>query len=216
MKRLADPRGILALDPNSYGHAFVYFLEGEVLDWGVSRLDLAELLAACPADVVVIEDWKAPGSLRRARICRVLRDVARYARARGIEVVTVERMAVRQSWIARGRTTKHLVANAIADAFPVLEILVPRFRKPYRSEQTRADIFDAASLAIHAYGTTDEEATSLAAREAPTCVRSAGFLIPPIHGKSVDGTALMPSRQVRQRDLRSGCSLAIPYERKET
>ena len=43
------------------------------------------------------------------------------------------------------------MAAAIAALFPELEPIVPRKRKVYRSEEARAEIFDAISLALRAF-----------------------------------------------------------------
>jgi hypothetical protein len=58
-------------------------------------------------------------------------------------------------------TRKHAVAKGIAEDFPVLEPLVPRPRKFYMDEEARVQVFDAASLVLHAFGTVASD--SLAA-----------------------------------------------------
>jgi hypothetical protein len=55
-----------------------------------------------------------------------------------------------RAWRERGVTNKHGVAKAIAGMFSEIEPLVPREKKPFQSLETRADIFDALSLAVHA------------------------------------------------------------------
>jgi hypothetical protein len=57
-------------------------------------------------------------------------------------------------------TRKHAVAQAIATAFPALEPLVPRPRKSYMDEVAGVQIFDAASLVLHAFGTTSDESAA--------------------------------------------------------
>ena len=69
---------------------------------------------------------------------------------RGIAVICVGRYDVRRAWAERGARAKHAVAAEIARLFPEIDHLVPRFRKPYESQEVRADIFDAISLVLHA------------------------------------------------------------------
>lgn len=156
MTGLPDSRAILGIDPTPRGLAFAFFEGGEVRDWGTRscRNGLAALdriLTLCPAEVVVMEDATAEDSQRRPRPKRLLRDLERSATRRRVEVVKVARQAVRQAWIAEGRSTKHAVAVAIAERFPVLEMVLPRPRKVYRSEEARTEIFDAASLVLHVF-----------------------------------------------------------------
>ena len=157
MTRIADQRSIVGIDPTSRGVAFAFFESGEFLDWGTRRNDgnelrlLDRLLDTFKADVLVLEDGDALRSERRPRIRRLLRLMAEHARSRGIVVVTMSRHGVREEWANRGMTTKHTVSVAIGGMFPEIEMLVPRKRKVYWSEEARAEIFDAISLVLHAF-----------------------------------------------------------------
>jgi hypothetical protein len=154
MKRLADHRSIIAIDPNSRGLAFTWFEGGVLLDWGTRRAAgdevvlLGQLIDRYKVDVVVLEDAEAQRSERRPRIRRLLRLLADHARERGVAVLAVRRYEVRREWRERGLTNKHSVSKAIAAMFPEIEPLVPREKKPYRSFETRGDIFDALSLVL--------------------------------------------------------------------
>jgi hypothetical protein len=156
MTRIADQRSIVGVDPGSRGLAFVFFERGTLLDWGTRRRDgdelalLDQLLDRCNAEVLVLEDPDAPRCERRPRVKRLLKLMARHASERGVVVHFVGRYEVRRAWTARGMDTKHAVAASIAAVFPEIEPLVPRQRKVYRSEEARADIFDAVSLVLHA------------------------------------------------------------------
>jgi hypothetical protein len=167
MRGLADPRAILGIDPTKRGLAFVFFEGGRLLDWGSSRgagneiAAFEAILNLCPADVIVLEDPDADGSERRPRMRKLLHRLTRAAEARGFQVTKVSRLDVRRGWSARGVTRKHAVAKAIAEDFPVLEPLVPRPRKSYMDEEARVQVFDAASLVLHAFGTVASD--SLAA-----------------------------------------------------
>lgn len=161
MKRLIDPRAILAIDPTKRGLAFVFFENGRLIDWGIRHAgneiaNLEAILKLCPADVVVLEDGSAERSERRPQMRKVLSRLTRAAERRGLEVVWVSRFAVRREWRKRGVTRKHAVAKAIAEEFPALEVFVPRPRiKAYMDEEARVHVFDAASLVLHAFGTVE-------------------------------------------------------------
>jgi len=156
MTRIADHRSILALDPSSRGLAFVFFEDGDLLDWGTRRNDgnelalLGRLLSHYKADILLLEDPDAPRCERRPRMRRLLRLMALKARERGVAVLVLSRYEVRREWAGRGMTRKHAVAAEIGSMFPEIEPFIPRKRKTYRSEDARADIFDAASLVLHA------------------------------------------------------------------
>jgi hypothetical protein len=168
MKSVADPRAILGIDPTKRGLAFAFFENGQLIDWGMRGAagneiaSFEAILDLCPSDVIVLEDPDAEGSERRPQMRKSLLRLARAAAARGLLVVRVSRFEVRQGWRVRGVTRKHAVAKAIAEDFPALEVFVPRPRiKPYMDEEARVQVFDAASLVLHAFGTV--EGDSLAA-----------------------------------------------------
>lgn len=154
---LSDTRSIVAVDPTTRGLAFVFFEGGRLMDWGErsARDDrdalhvVDDLVEDCAANVLVLEDAGADGCRRRARMRRMLRAIARYARRRGFRVREVARLDVRKAWAARGVTNKEATASAIASAFAELEPLVPLKRRTGGSEDPRGNIFDAASLAIY-------------------------------------------------------------------
>jgi hypothetical protein len=163
MKNLIDPRAILGIDPTKRGLAFVYFEDGRLIDWGIRHsgnevANFEAILKLCPADVIVLEDGSAERSERRPQMQKALSRIMRTAERRGLEVVPVSRFAVRRAWRVRGVTRKHAVAKAIAEDFPALEVFVPPPRiKAYMDEDARVQIFDAASLVIHVFGTVERD-----------------------------------------------------------
>jgi hypothetical protein len=156
--RLADRRAILAIDPTPRGLAFVFFLDGEVADWGTRRVPdddlgaLERILTLCPADVLVIEDGEAEHCLRRPRVKRLLLAIEAHAKAEGLEMQKVSAHDALQAWKLRGCANKSEMAAAIAREFAPLDMLAPRLRGKYRSEDARISIFDAASFATHVFG----------------------------------------------------------------
>ncbi|HEY2091297.1 MAG TPA: hypothetical protein VGJ81_05380 [Thermoanaerobaculia bacterium] len=160
MMALRDKRSILGVDPTPRGLAFVSFEEGEVRDWGTRLFhdpddatpDLDVLLDLCGTDVLVLEDPQAPGSIRRARMRVLLLQLAAHAHRCGVEVILVPREAVAEAWRMKAAPHKYAIAREIGTYFEELEPLVPKTRKHYDAEPSRIHLFDAASLAVHAFG----------------------------------------------------------------
>lgn len=157
MTSVVGDQTIIAIDPNSRGVAFVVFEGGTLLDWGTGgeggkeEALLDRLFARYNPDVLVIEDLHAPRCARRPRMHLLVQTIVQRAETRGTAIVAVGRHEVRRAWSVRGRRNKYAVASEIAAMFPEVEPLVPRPRKVYRSEAVRMDIFDAMSLALHAF-----------------------------------------------------------------
>jgi len=168
MMALGDRRCILGIDPTPRGLAFVSFEDGGVQDWGtrmagsmeemVKALDV--LTGRCAAEVLVLEDERAPECRRRMRMRVALRRLAAHARKGGLEVVAVPREAVTSAWRVRGARTKYAIAREIGNGFDELEPLVPEPRLHQDIEPAGIQLFDAASLVLQAFGV--EEATSAA------------------------------------------------------
>src|SRR6185436_9088127 len=160
MTRIVDDRSILSIDPTSRGLAFAFFEGGELQDWGtrtgngITTVLLDRLCDKLKVDVLVLENPDAARSQRRPRMRQLLRYLRQHANSRGLAVVSESRFDVRHEWASRGMATKHGVAVAIAALFPELEPIVPRKRKIYRSEEARAEIFDAVSLVLRAFPPT--------------------------------------------------------------
>lgn len=148
---------VVAIDPTPRGIAFVFFENGQAMDWGErtrgpgDELQIVDsLVDGCAADVLVLEDPDAEGSRRRPRMRLLLRTIAKHARRREVRVFGVAREDVRRVWLAHGATNKETVASMIALRYPELSSVVPPRRRAGANEDPRVNIFDAASLAIHA------------------------------------------------------------------
>lgn len=146
---------VVAIDPTPRGIAFVFFENGEAMDWGErtrgsgNELEIVDgLIEGCAADVLVLEAPDAEGSRRRPRIRLLLGAIAKHARRRGVKVYTVGRDEVRRVWIARGAANKEQIAAMIAAGYPELSSVVPPPRRAGANEDPRVNIFDAASLVL--------------------------------------------------------------------
>lgn len=148
---------VVAIDPTTRGFAYAV-LEGpeNLIDWGLvhvlvrtdanvlSRVE--QILDRCVPDLLVVEDGR--GTKRRERAQRLIKSIENLAKRRTLPVVHVSRSRVRQ--VLSPASTKQEVAEAIARTFPELAPRLPRFRKPWMSEDERMNIFDAVSLALAA------------------------------------------------------------------
>ena len=74
-------------------------------------------------------------------------DISKLASKRKIKVRRFSRVKVKQAFSESGASNKYEIAVAIAGRFPELAPRLPRFRKPWMSEDYRMSIFDAVALA---------------------------------------------------------------------
>jgi hypothetical protein len=172
MLKLPEHRSIVAIDPTSRGLAFAFFEGGELLDFGHHEAKLEEkeqvalfdwIIANCAADIVVLEDPDAPGSLRRGRVRNLLAALATHARRRDLLVYQIGAEEVRQAWKRRGSLAKTSRAAALAELFPDLEAIVPPPRRAWESETERVHIFDAVALVLYVFRPPTSSADDLAA-----------------------------------------------------
>jgi Holliday junction resolvasome RuvABC endonuclease subunit len=150
---------VLAIDPTSRGFGFAV-LEGprKLIDWGVKQLrkektarsilQSKELMARYCPDVVVVEDWQGRGSRRCLRIGNLIRAIRTMAERRRISTRCFSRFRVRQAFASWHAWTKYQIAIAIARQLPELKSRLPRYRKPWMSEDERMAIFDAVAFAL--------------------------------------------------------------------
>jgi Holliday junction resolvasome RuvABC endonuclease subunit len=150
---------VLAIDPSTRGFGFAV-LEGldQLIDWGVKEtkknknaksLELIEdLIDRYLPRVIVVEDYTGKGSRRSRRIQLLINDISKLAAQKKIRVRSFSRLKVKQGFSETGASNKHEIATAIANRFPELAPRLPRFRKPWMSEDYRMSIFDAVALAL--------------------------------------------------------------------
>jgi hypothetical protein len=149
----------MAVYLNSRGLAFVVF-EGELapLDWSVVEArgsDRRETLLArvetlfkkLRPNVLVLENMSDPEG-RPPRIRRLNEAIVQLAKRYTLQTVFFTRTEVRQQFAYLGTVTKDAVAMAIAKHIPAFERFLPSPRKPWKSEDARMGIFDAAALAL--------------------------------------------------------------------
>lgn len=151
---------ILALAPSTRGFGFAVFEGQETLaDWGVKSVQgdknrcclekIGELIVHYQPEVLVLEDHSGKDSRRSVRIQTLGRGIVALAVRLNVRVVVLSREQIRQVFFPDGEGTKHTLAEILARRFPEeLGLRLPPKRKPWKSEDSRMDIFDAVTLAV--------------------------------------------------------------------
>src|SRR5262249_48072227 len=153
-----DPR-VLAVDPSTRGFGFA-ILEGpnRLIDWGVKETKsnkkrrslklINDLIGMYQPSVLVVEDYAGKGSRRCGRVRELIDDISKLAARRQIRIRSFSRVKVKQAFSESGASNKYEISVAIAKRFPELAARLPRFRKPWMSEDYRMSIFDAVGFGL--------------------------------------------------------------------
>lgn len=158
MSRQKNTR-VLAIDPSTRGFGYAV-LEGteRLIDWGVkeTRADkskralnsVPDLIEIYQPQTLAVEDYTGNGSRRCERIVELIAAVSKHVLKRNIRVKSFSRAQIKQAFAESAAPNKFEIAIAIAKRFPELEPRLPRFRKPWMSEDYRMSIFDAVAFAV--------------------------------------------------------------------
>src|SRR5438552_4034215 len=151
---------VLAVYPFSRGFAFVFF-EGpdSPFEWGVKEIrekhkssrtleEIKKIIDRYRPEVLVIEDTTNGGSRRTSRIRKLYRMLVHFAEAEYLDLYRCSKKDVKTCFASVGAGTKYEIANAIATQIPAFAHRIPRFRKPWMSEDPRQSLFDATALAL--------------------------------------------------------------------
>ena len=114
-----------------------------------SLAKLKKLLDFYWPGALVLQDVEAKGSRRAPRIRTLNRQIKRVAEKHKIEVKLISGKQLRSLLLGNPNGTKQEMAEMLAAQFPdELESRLPPKRKPWESEDSRMDIFDAMALAV--------------------------------------------------------------------
>jgi hypothetical protein len=151
---------ILAITPSTRGFGYAV-LEGhkELVDWGVKSVEgdknagaiekAEEMIFHYNPQVLVLEDTAIKGSRRAARIQAITKRLVALAEGHNIKVALFSQKQVRRIFFADEYGTKHALAEIIAKRYPEeLGFRLPPKRRPWMSEDSRMDIFEAVALAL--------------------------------------------------------------------
>jgi hypothetical protein len=106
-------------------------------------------------DVLVLQQTSG-GTARLQRIDHLNATIAKLAPQYGFQVQFFSRTQVREHFGYLGSTTKDAIAASIAKHIPAFERFLPAPRKPWKSEDRRMGIFDAAALALTFFANWNE------------------------------------------------------------
>ncbi len=132
---------------------------GSLVDWGLKAVTgdknveslkkVRELIEYfCPTRLV-LQDVSKPDCRRADRIVRLSEAIILLAKKCAVKVTLVSNSQIRKHFFGNKRGTKYKIACLLAERFPEeLQVRLPRKRKPWMSEDSRMDIFDAISIAI--------------------------------------------------------------------
>jgi hypothetical protein len=98
--------------------------------------------------VIVVEDYTGKGSRRCRRVIELIKDISKLALKKKVKVRSISRDQVRKAFSESGAVNKYEITKVIANRFPELAPRLPRFRKPWMSEDYRMSIFDAVAFAV--------------------------------------------------------------------
>jgi hypothetical protein len=153
-------RRTLAVAPSTRGFGYAV-MEGfdTLVDWGVKKiagdknkqslLRVDELISLYQPELLVLSDTAAKTSRRAPRIKRLTERITKLAKEQMVMVALYSREQVRSAFFEDDMETKHELATLIAHRYPEeLGDRLPRKRKPWESEHSNMDIFDAVALAL--------------------------------------------------------------------
>jgi hypothetical protein len=149
---------ILAISLSSRGFGYA-ILQGDdwLIDYGKKRIDedknvrvlghIGKMIASKQPDVLLLQDVNAKSTHRDPRIKQLHRTIVALAKKRTLKVVEISGTEMRRLLLGDVSGTKHEMAVLLAKRFPdELASRLPPKRKPWTSEDTRMDIFDAVAL----------------------------------------------------------------------
>jgi RNase H-fold protein (predicted Holliday junction resolvase) len=153
-------RRTLAIAPSTRGVGYAV-MEGfdTLVNWGVkpvksnknagSLSKVKELIAFYDPELLVLSETAAQSSRRAPRIRMLTKCIARLAKDEMMMVVLYSQEQVRKTFFPEGRETKHELATQLAQRYPEeLGDRLPHKRKPWESEHSSMDIFEAVALAL--------------------------------------------------------------------
>ncbi len=129
----------------AHGHKIVEGGDKNVKSFGWIK----KLIDRYQPGVLVLQDVAAKDSRRHPRIKSLHRQVMRLAAKHKLTVKLVSGKQVRDLLLGNPKGTKQEMAELLAGKFPdELASRLPPKRKPWKSEDSRMDIFEAVALAV--------------------------------------------------------------------
>jgi len=153
---------ILAIAPVSRGFGIVVLdASGTPLDWRVKEIhvepeqknarcvyEVNKLIEAHRPQVLVLENYRAPGAKKRKRVKELLDALTELATDSGVGVATYGPRDVRAALDLPPGANKDKVAAEVAKRISILRKRVPKLRRLWESERYVMPIFIAGALAL--------------------------------------------------------------------
>lgn len=153
------PLRVLAIDPSRRGAGFA------VLEWPLALVDwgarnartekqaktmefVAKLIDHYQPNVIIVEACTVKTSRRSKWVKTLIGRIIHYAAKRKIATRSFSRLEIRAAFQAFGETSKFGIAKSISSQLPELAPSMPRFRKPWMSDDHRMPLFTATSLGL--------------------------------------------------------------------
>jgi hypothetical protein len=155
---------ILAFDARRSRFGYALF-EGQkrLLDWGagtvqtdnqdqsaflIARRRIGKLLDLCAPVAIAVRRVRVAKADGRTGASRIVKAIYREAASRQIPAILIGEREVRDAFDDLHLSTKHQIANFLAQIYPELRIRLPPKRRPWQSERRATVIFDAVATGV--------------------------------------------------------------------
>jgi Holliday junction resolvasome RuvABC endonuclease subunit len=107
---------------------------------------------------VVLEKFEGPNTVRTERLRLLATTMVGFAANRDLATPVYSRADVGAAVAKNATATRHAIALAVADLFPIFRQRLPPARRLWQPEDGRQSLFDAAALGITHYIVTRRDA----------------------------------------------------------
>ena len=104
------------------------------------------LLDQLEPEMLVLEAFEKRNSARADRIAKLCRALVALANDRGIEFAIYTRVDIERCFATVGARTRYEIAETIARHVPALSPRLPQKRQPWKADDRRMALFNAAAL----------------------------------------------------------------------
>jgi len=116
---------------------------------------IKEYLEFFKPNLVVLEDYRGKQSRKSKRVQKLIDQISKEAKFKGIDVVRYSRAQIRFTFKQFNARNKHEISEAIVESIDELKQYLRPKRLFYKSEPYTMGIFDAVALGVTHYYFTD-------------------------------------------------------------
>ncbi|HWY60493.1 MAG TPA: hypothetical protein VNW15_01195 [Rhizomicrobium sp.] len=165
---MQDKERVLGVHPTKNGFSWIVFESPNVpLDWGTcsartrgnsrSMAKFERILDRYEPVAVVLETFETREKARPTRAQLLCQGMSNLAHSRGMDTPVYDRELIRMYFARMGASTKHEIAQAVAQRLEPLRRRLPRKRTTTSEPDPRQSLFDAASLVLTHYAVIGTE-----------------------------------------------------------